>query len=154
MIDERTLPPDLKLRYGVRPRNRWLIGVAVALGVVVLFAASWTAWILANPAVNSKLLVWDAVADDHTTVTWEVNRTGTEPVVCVVRVADANRHDVGYAVVTLPPGDDYVQTTYDVRTRAAGRVVELLGCAEGEAPIVAAPEFPPGTENPPQPWTP
>jgi len=154
MIDERTLPPELKLRYGVHPRNRWLTGLVVALGVLVLVAASWTAWIVANPSVAAKLLVWEAVADDRTTVTWEVQRTGSEPVVCVLRVADANRHDVGYAVVTLPPGEDYVQPTYDVRTRAPGRVVELLGCAEGQTPIVAAPEFPPGTDNPPQPWTP
>lgn len=153
MIDLRTLPPDLQQRYGVTRMSRLslvLIGIVCA---TVVAATGWIAWTVANPPVRWKLLTWSS-APDHTTVTWEVRRAGASEVTCVIKVGDANRHDVGYATVTIPPGDDYVQPTYEVRTRTPGRVVELLGCAAGKVPLVTGPEFPPGTENPPQPWTP
>ena len=154
MSDLRSLPPDLQQRYGVRGRS--VVGMVVAglLAAVLAIASGWTAWTLANPPVRSKLLTWSVPADDHTRVTFEVNKEPADTVYCVVRVADDKRHDVGYAVITVPPGQDYEQPTYDIRTRAAGRIVELLGCEAGEVPVVPAPEFPPGTENPPQPWTP
>ena len=154
MSDLRSLPPDLQQRYGVRDRS--VVGMVVAglLAAVLAIASGWTAWSLANPPVRSKLLTWSVPADDHTRVTFEVNKEPADTVFCVVRVADDQRHDVGYATITVAPGQDYEQPTYDIRTRAAGRIVELLGCEAGEVPAVPAPEFPPGTENPAQPWTP
>lgn len=154
MVNVRQLPPDLQDRYGVRRTPWWGWALITMLVVGFVVSSAWLAWTLANPPVRSKLLTWSAPAPDRTVVTWEVRRNGSQEVTCVIRVADNNRHDVGYAVVTLPPGDEYVQPTYDVRTRAGGRVVELLGCKAGGTPAVPAPEFPPGTENPAQPWTP
>lgn len=153
MIDVRTLPPDLQQRYGVKKKSpvaMVLIGLLIAVFVATSAA---TAWQLAHPPVTSKLLTWSA-NPDYTSVTWEIRRAPEAEVVCVIRVADANRHDVGYATVTIPPGAAYEQPSYNVNTTAPGRVVELLGCAAGETPAVPAPEFPPGTQNPPQPWTP
>lgn len=153
MIDVRNLPPDLQQRYGVGKRSTWSILVIALIVLAFVIASAATAWQLANPPVRSKLLTWTA-NPEYTSVTWEVRKPAEAEVVCVVRVADANRHDVGYATVTIPPGATYEQPTYNVRTRSPGRVVELLGCAAGATPAVPAPEFPPGTENPPQPWTP
>lgn len=154
MPDLKTLPPDLQARYGVGKRS--VVGMIIAglLAALLALASGWTAWSLANPPVRSKLLTWDAEAADRTRVTFEVRRNAADPVYCVVRVADAKRHDVGYATIEIPPGSDYEQPTYYVHTRAPGRVVELLGCEANAQPSVPAPEFPPGTENPPQPWTP
>ncbi len=154
MVELRDLPPDLQQRYGYRRRPIWATLLIGLLAVVLAISLGWVGWTLANPPVRSKLLTWNSMAEDHTSITWEVRRDGAAEVTCVLRVADANQHDVGYATVTLQPGDAYVQPTYDVRTRSAGRVVELLGCAAGKSPAVRAPEFPPGTQNPPQPWTP
>ena len=154
MVDLRDLPPDLQQRYGYRPTSRWLTVLGIAVVVVVLLAGALVAWDKANPDVRWKLVTWSAPADDHTVVTWELIRDGNDPVTCVIRVTDANLHDVAYATVTIPPGADHEQPTYDVRTRTSGRVVEVLGCAANGTPTVPAPEFPPGTSNPPQPWTP
>lgn len=154
MSDLRDLPPHLKVRYGAGQRSIVGLVVGIAVAAALVIGLAWTAWTLANPEVRSKLLAWSAPAADRTEVTFEVRRNGAAEVICVIRVADNKRQDVGYAVVTIEPGDDYVQTTYDVRTRAPGRIVELLGCEAGRMPAVPAPEFPPGTENPPQPWTP
>ena len=153
MADLRTLPPDLQARYGVRGRSPVAMIVAALVSGLLVVGMGWTAWHLANPPVRWKLLTW-TVEPEYTRVTWEIRRNGAAEVVCVIRVGDNKRHDVGYATVTIPPGADYEQPTYLVRTRTPGRVVELLGCAAGKTPAVPAPEFPPGTENPPQPWTP
>ena len=154
MSDLRSLPPDLQQRYGVHGRSVWAMVIAGLLAALLAVASGWTAWSLANPPVRSKLLTWSVPADDHTRVTFEVRKDPADTVYCVVRVADDKRHDVGYATIAIPPGRDYEQPTYDIRTRAAGRIVELLGCDAGQMPAVPAPEFPPGTTNPPQPWTP
>ena len=154
MSDLRSLPPDLQARYGVGTRSVWAMVVAGLLAALLAVASGWTAWSLANPPVRSKLLTWSVPAPDRTQVTFEVRKNPADTVYCVVRVADDKRHDVGYATITVAPGRDYEQPTYDVRTRSAGRIVELLGCEAGRIPAVPAPEFPPGTANPPQPWTP
>ncbi|TXH44241.1 MAG: DUF4307 domain-containing protein [Actinobacteria bacterium] len=153
MVDLRSLPPDLQARYGVRRRPRWVAPLIIAIAVLVGVGLTALGWTLANPEVRWKLLTWDAVAADHTRVTFEVRRDGADEVTCIVRVADGNAQDVAYAPIVIAPGDDYVQPTYDIRTRAPGRVVDLLGCAAGGAPPVPGPEFPPGTQNPPQPWS-
>lgn len=153
MIDVRNLPPDLQERYGVKKMSKATVVILGVVATAFIAITAVTAWTLANPPVTSKLLTWSA-NPEYTAVTWEVRREAQDEVTCVIRVADGKRHDVGYATVTIPPGAAYEQPTFNVRTRAPGRVVELLGCAAGKTPAVPAPEFPPGTENPPQPWTP
>lgn len=154
MIDLRTLPPDLQERYGRRRRRSPWVWVLPALaGLVLAYFTAQAAWQIANPPVRWKLLTWSAAAD-HTTVTFEVRRPANAEVTCIVRVSDADRVDVGEATVTIPPGTDYAQPTYDIRTLSPGRVVDLVGCAQGTVPTVPAGEFAPGTTNPAQPWTP
>lgn len=154
MVELKSLTPDLQERYGYRRRSKLSLAIAAVMALIVAVGLGWFAWRVANPPVFWKLLTWSAPAADHTRVTWEVRRKAEDSVTCVIRVQDAVMHDVGYATVTLPPGDAYVQPSYDIRTRAAGRAVDLLGCAANAMPRVGEPEFPPGTSNPPQPWTP
>ncbi len=154
MVDLKSLPPDLQERYGYRKRSKVGLAVTALIAVIVTVGLGWFGWRVANPPVRWKLLTWSAPAPDHTRVTWEVRRRAGDSVTCVIRVQDALMHDVGYATVTLPPGDAYVQPTYNIGTRTAGRAVELLACAANAVPRVGGPEFPPGTVNPPQPWTP
>ena len=153
MVDLKTLPPDLQQRYGYRRGSRvWLVLVLI-IAALLAVGIGWTGWRLANPPVTFKLLSWDA-SSDHVRVTWEVNKRPEDAVTCVLRITDAKRHDVGYAVVKVPAGRNYEQPTFQVATRAPGRAAELLGCAANKMPSVPAPEFPPGTSNPAQPWTP
>lgn len=153
MVDLKSLPPDLQQRYGYKPHARWLLIAVLVVAVVLAVGIGWLAWVLANPPVTYKLLTWDA-ADDHMRVTWEVHKRPEDTASCVLRATDIKHHDVGYAVVSLPAGADYEQPTYLLATRAPGTAVELLGCAANRVPAVPAPEFPPGTSNPVQPWTP
>ena len=68
---------------------------------------------------------------------------------CVLRVQDKSHHDVGYAIVTIPPGTEYSQTTYEVATRQLGFAAEVLDCATAGNLHGTDTQFPPGTSNPP-----
>lgn len=155
VIDLRTLPPHLQARYGVGRRSGWAWvwgGLAVA---VFVLAIAFVAFQLAAPKIDGKLLAWDDSADDHVRVTFEVARPDGETAYCVVRAQDSSRVDVGYAVVEVPAGPGYAQTTYALRTIAPAYVVELLGCGPDNPPARVPPEqFPPGVVPPDQPWTP
>ncbi len=149
------LPPHLRARYGLDRSNRGPILLAVLLVAAFVTVLGWAALRVADPAVTSKVLAWSILADDHVRVTFEVRRSADQPVTCVVRAQDETRLDVGYATVTLPSGTTYVQPTYQLRTNARATIVEVLGCAPGDAPDrVPPPQFPPGVAAPEQPWTP
>ena len=150
----RDLPPYLQDRYGYRRTPRFVIGLTLVLAIVVVSLGSYGAYKVANPAVRSKLLVWSAREPTHVDVTFEVRRSASQPVDCALRVQDDKRQDVGYAVVNFPAGTPYVQETYSVATRKQGAAAEVLGCAPTGQLRVSQPDFPPGTVNPPQPWSP
>ena len=154
-IKAADLPPDLRARYGMDRGIGWGLLLGVALAVAFVSALSFVAFNLFAVRVQPQLLAWDVVAPDHTSVTFEVRRPIGADTYCVVRAQDERHIDVGYAVVVLPGGGDYAQTTYQLHTLAPSYVVEVLGCAQGSAPdSVIPPQFPPGVVPPPQPWQP
>lgn len=150
----KDLPPRLQDRYGYRRTPITAIAVGVLLAVLLAGFGGWTALRLANPEVRSKLLAWEAVAPDHTSMTFEVNKAATAEVECILRVQDKMRQDLGYAIVSISPGTEYSQITYEVGTRALGFTAEVLSCATPGNLHAPTPQFPPGTTNPPQPWSP
>ena len=149
------LPPHLKARYGVG-RRPW--GAYIATGLVAVAFVAALGFVIYNvlaPNIQPKLLAWRVVAPDHVAITFEVRRSESADVYCVLRAQDESRADVGYAVVSLPRGTTYVQQVYDLRTLSPAFVVDLLGCQAGEPPQrVPPPQFPPGVVPPQQPWTP
>lgn len=154
-IPVRHLTPELQDRYGIRPTPWWLytgIGVVV---VAFVGALAWVTYQLGSDDVQSELLAWRVVSNEHVDVTFDVRRSADSDVYCVIRAQDQTRADVGYAVVSMPRGTTYVQQTYPLRTLAPAYVVELLACSSGAPPErVLPPQFPPGVLPPEQPWTP
>lgn len=150
----KDLPPRLQDRYGYRRTPIVAIVIAALLAILVSGLGGWTAYRFANPEVRWKLLAWEAVAPDHTSMTFEVTKGARVQVECVLRVQDKVRQDLGYAIVTIPPGTEYSQTTYEIATRELGFTAEVLNCATPGNLHAPTPQFPPGTSNPPQPWRP
>lgn len=154
-IDGRSLPPDLQARYGVGRRSplpliAGLVGITAFIG-----ALAFVTFNLVSPRVTYELLSWNDVAADRVDVTFDIRRSEEWDVYCVLRAQDESRTDVGYAVVGIPRGTSYVQTTYSLRTLAPAYVVEVLACQAGEPPERVVPaQFPPGVVPPEQPWTP
>jgi hypothetical protein len=148
------LPPRLQDRYGYRRTPRWAIALVAVVCLALAVFGGWTANRVANPDVRWKLLAWQAVDADHSTVSFEVRRPGAATVECAVRAQDRYRQDVGYATITIPPGPEYLQETYPLATRSLAFTVEVLGCDTPGNLYVAPEQFPPGTSNPTQPWRP
>lgn len=147
----RDASPHLQDRYGYRraPASTW-----VAAGLAALFIAGFgllAAEKITNPPVTVVLLS-SSPSPDHMRIIWEVHRTADKPTECALRVQNYSHHDVGYAIVTIPAGTTFELMNYDVATNSEGFAGEVLGCAPVGDLHAAAPEFPPGTSNPPQPW--
>ena len=153
-IDGRSLPPDLQARYGIGRRSSLplVFGIIASIGFVA--ALAFVTFNLVSPRVTYELLAWDDVSADRVDVTFDIRRSEEWDVYCVLRAQDESRADVGYAVVGIPRGTPYVQTTYPLRTLAPAFVVEVLACQAGQPPErVVPPQFPPGVVPPDQPWT-
>ncbi|MFT6563614.1 MAG: hypothetical protein ACJAY5_000343 [Actinomycetes bacterium] len=148
------LSPRLKDRYGYRRTPRWAIGLSAILCISLGIFGGVTANRVANPDIRWKLLAWNAVDAQHSTVSFEIRRAASTTAECVVRAQDKYRQDVGYANITIPPGPEYSQETYPLATRSLAFTVEVLGCDTPGNLYVVPGQFPPGTSNPPQPWRP
>lgn len=151
----KDLPPRLQDRYGYRPASKIWIGLGVVLCIALLGLGVFLANNVGNPETSYKLLAFNPAAADHTTVTFEVRHDPATSVRCVLRVQDKDHVDLGYAEVTIPPGKNYNQVSYQVATNDFGYAAEVLGCAPMGDPLpVYPPQFPPNAPNPPQPWRP
>ena len=154
-LRSRDLSPRMRERYGLDRRNPWPVVLGVAFAVTFTAALAFVAYNVLSPGLQPKLLAWNVVGADRVDVTFEVRRSASADVYCVIRAQDETRADLGYAVVPLPRGTTYVQETYPLHTLAPAFVVELLACSAGGPPQrVPPPQFPPGVVPPEQPWSP
>ena len=144
------LSPALRARYGLVPVARWKVVVGAVVALVLVAAAGYAGWRIVNPAVTATVVAFRVVSPQEVAVTFDLNRPPDRTAVCVVRAQDESHHDVGYATVTVPPGSGHLLPTYRIATRATATIAEVLGCGLDVAPQVQAPQFPPGTANPPQ----
>lgn len=148
------VPPHIAERYGLGRTPWWTIGIVAVVVVAFAGALTWAGLHVTAPSIDSKLLTWQVLADDHTTVIFEVRKGPAEQVVCVVRAQDSQHIDVAYATIPIPTGTDYSQVVYPLRTIAPSFAVEILGCGVGGPPErIPGPQFPAGVLPPEQPWT-
>ncbi len=152
MSDEDATTAMLEQRYG-RPRTSpVVVAVGIIVAGVVAGLLAWIAWVNANPPVRYKLLAYRSAGDTAVDVTWEVRRSATSAVTCVLRAQDSTHVDVGYAYVTIGvDGSDYVQPTYRLTTIAPAYSADVIACGEGSTPPeTVPPQFRPGTSPPAQ----
>ena len=142
-MPELASSPAMAARYGQGSRPR---GPLVASIVLI----GWITWRMATPGAQGTLLRFTVVDDSRVDVTFELHRDSASDTVCVLRAQSVRHADVGYAIVTISAGRDYVQTTYPLATASLATTVEVLGCSSTGAPRVDAPQFLPGTVNPSQ----
>jgi len=144
------LSPAMQARYGVKHRSPLTIaGVALlAIGFVALIG--WITWQLASPSVQTQLVKFTVASDTKVDITFDLQRNGQVPTICALRARDIHHVDVGYARVEITPGRDSLRINYPIATLARATSAEVLGCANNADPKVDAPQFAPGTVNPPQ----
>jgi hypothetical protein len=126
--------------------------VLISLVVILCFALAlgWATISMTRDSIAVTMESW-TVRGDRVDVAFTVRSDSGQPLVCVIRAQDRTRADVGYATMTVPPGQ--VSARYSLGIIAPAFVTEILGCAAGEAPQVIGPQFPPGVVPPQQPWT-
>lgn len=147
------LTPEMQARYGLdrRPVGAWIAAGALAVGFIA--ALVFVGLNVGGNPIEFRLVSWDVQTPEHVQVTISVDRPADAEVTCVIRAQDANRIDLGYATVVIPPGSAGVLLDYPLRTLAPAFTVELLGCSVEGVPGVPPPQFPPGVVPPEQPWS-
>ena len=149
-MPELASSPAMAARYGQGSRPRGPLVASIVLVAAFLAVIGWITWRMATPGAQSTLLRFTVAGDARVDVTFEIHRDSTSDTVCVLRAQSVRHADVGYAIVTITGGRDYVQATYPLATASLATTVEVLGCSSTGAPRVDAPQFLPGTVNPSQ----
>lgn len=123
--------PDLAERYGVRaPSARsWLPLAVVALVLVGMLGV--TAWGLAqrSTGIRAGVLTYGDITDEGITITIEVVRPVTQPVVCDVAAVGDNQIDVGAQRIVVPLGEPerrVLSTT--IATASPPKAARLISC--------------------------
>ncbi len=155
VTDPRTWSDEIRTRYGVGTRPRWLLP-AVVTGLVMMALVGFLGIRLFQGGISAGLASYSVEADDHVHLSFAVQRSEAMPATCVVRARAQDGFDVGYAVVSLPAAAGHSAHTYDLRTAYRAILGELLGCHLGQdAPANVPPaQFRPGVVPPEQPWSP
>lgn len=117
---------NLEARYGVSksPRSRTLkrVGVA-ALATAFLATVFWVAWVfITGDSIKSATLGYEHVDSQSMNVRFSVNVAPGTAVTCGVEAFNANRGQVGFAVVVLPPQKERV-TTHTATVITQGKAV-------------------------------
>jgi len=144
------LSPEMRARYGVTPTSRWSIAAIATLAAAFALLIGWITWQLAKPSAQVQLVKFNAVSSQRVDLTFDLQRDPAATTTCVLRARDVHHIDVGYAQVEITPGRKALQIDYPLATLATATSAEVLGCADNAIPRVDAPEFAPGTVNPPQ----
>jgi hypothetical protein len=138
----------MRARYGLDQRD-WptlaMIGILVAAFLTII---GWIALTSGSSTVQHRLLSWEIISPTQVNISYEVRPPDNRPIYCVLRAQDVTRTDVGYQIIEIPSGSDYVRQTTTLDTLIAAYTVEILGCAIDEPPTVIGPQFPPGVLPP------
>ncbi len=141
-------------RYGFNQKNHLRTAVIALVTLVFVAAIGFVTFSMSQKSIQFKLLTSGVESPERVDLRFEVRRIGSDAVDCVIRAQDSKRIDVGYFVITIPSGSDYVQQDLSLRTLAPAYTVEVLACVKsGEPTRVPGPQFPAGIAPPPQPWT-
>ncbi len=141
-------------RYGFNQKNHLRTAVITLVTLVFVAAIGFVTFSMSQKSIQFKLLTSGVESPERVDLRFEVRRIGSDAVDCVIRAQDSKRIDVGYSVITIPSGSDYVQQDLSLRTLAPAYTVEVLTCVKsGEPTRVPGPQFPAGIAPPPQPWT-
>jgi hypothetical protein len=138
----------MRARYGLDHRD-WptltMIGILVAAFLAII---GWIATTSGTSGVQFRLLSWEIISPTQVNISYEVRPPANRTTYCVLRAQDVTRADVGYQIIEIPPGPDYVRQTTTLDTLIPAYTAEILGCALDEPPMVNPPQFPPGVLPP------
>lgn len=129
--------PDLAERYGVSSRT-WrtrLPLVVVAVVIVGLVAATLVGLSQRSTGIQAGVLTYGDITESSITITVEVRRDPSQPVVCDVAAVGANQIDVGAERIEVPTGGDRrVVVATVIETASPPLAARLLACLPAPDP--------------------
>ncbi len=128
-VSRATVPPNLYERYGLKPRNPfllisiWSISLAI-FGFLFLQVASGQ-----QEEVETRLISWDAKSINEVQISWTVYQADNQPVYCILKAQDSDQFDVGFAIFKARQTKSIPQFTHTLKTNVEAFAVITPACA-------------------------
>ena len=148
-VSRSTVPTELHERYGLKPRNKFLV---ISIWTVSLAALGFL-FIQVNSGqqadVETRLISWDVQSTNKVEITWTVYHSENQPVYCVLKAQDADQFDVGFAIFKTSDANAIPQFTQTLNTNSKAFAVISPTCELDPAKLLGS-HFRPGLLPPAQ----
>ena len=115
-------------RYGVRPRNRWVIP-AVICAVTGISWLIWDGLHHANPQIRSSMISFSPISDREISLRYSVQRSDKNvTVICTLIARDIEKNIVGQIDEEFGPGLASFQKTTAIAARTKAVFADVAGC--------------------------
>lgn len=149
VVTRATVPPELHERYGLKPRNRFLLlAIWIIAGICVLFLFKQIDQ-GQQQNVETKLISWEVKSDTQVQMTWQVYQKSGKDVICILKAQDSDQFDVGFAIFKAEGTSTPQQFTHTLNTLSSAFAVLEPTCDLNESALLGS-HFRPGLLPPAQ----
>ena len=119
---------DYNNRYGIKPKSSW-VKYAVALLVAGLAWVFWAGLHHSRPALSQKLIAFENSDPRKPTIRYSIERRDANAVViCTLTARDFDKNVVGQLDDVIAAGENSVERTVAIPTRAEAVNVGIARC--------------------------
>ena len=121
--------PRVAARYGVRPAMSRVRKITLAVfGFALLCGiAGYVAWNQANPQIQATVIRY-TTHPTSITVTFEVDKSAAQSVVCTIQAQDVQGAVIGQATVAVASGKATEDVVYTVNTTGTPNTAQVSNC--------------------------
>ena len=148
-VSRATVPPELHERYGLKPRNKFLVGGLWAFSLLLVLLLFLQINRGQQSDVETRLVSWQANSQNTVEITWSVYQSGNLPVTCVLKAQDEDQFDVGFALFETEDTGSVKTYSHTLNTISESYAV-LTPVCELNASSLLGPHFRPGILPPAQ----
>ena len=119
---------DYNDRYGIKPKSAW-VKYAVTLLVAGVAWVAWAGLHHARPALSQDLISFENSDPRNPTIRYSINREdGNAVVICTLTARDFDKNVVGQVDDLIEAGDNSLERTVAIPTRADAVNVGITRC--------------------------
>ena len=119
---------DYNDRYGIKPKSAW-VKYAVTLLVAGVAWVAWAGLHHARPALSQDLISFENSDPRNPTIRYSINREdGNAVVICTLTARDFDKNVVGQVDDVIEAGDNSLERTVAIPTRADAVNVGITRC--------------------------
>jgi hypothetical protein len=119
---------DYNDRYGIKPKSAW-VKYAVTLLVAGVAWVAWAGLHYARPELSQDLISFENSDPRNPTIRYSINREdGNAVVICTLTARDFDKNVVGQVDDLIEAGDNSLERTVAIPTRADAVNVGITRC--------------------------